>query len=393
MSSLLPLRTYNLSLVPYNPAPAIEDEFPVTVRLTIAALDPESLDDKAEPLTLRMLTRLKLLDELEAEEGSDSEEDEDEEEDELDDEVAVKQEEEDDDLEEGSEDSGEESDDDDVQEFVLCTLGPNVAYQQTLDLTISPDEEVYFVVTGSYPIHLSGNYVEHPNDELSDSDDYDSEEDISEGEEDISEVEEESDVESKIEALVGKRSAEEEERPSKKAKKEKKAVEFSKPLEQGPTPSKKTPEAKKTPEGKKTPESTPSKEAKATPSKEAKTTPSKEAKSPKVLVKTLAGGVVIEDRTVGTGPGVKKGARVSMRYIGKLKNGKVFDKNTSGKPFVFGLGKGEVIKGWDVGVAGMAVGGERRIVVPAPMAYGKQALPGIPANLELTFDVKLVGFK
>ena len=82
-----------------------------------------------------------------------------------------------------------------------------------------------------------------------------------------------------------------------------------------------------------------------------------------------------------------------MRYIGKLKNGKVFDKNTSGKPFVFNLGRGEVIKGWDIGVAGMAVGGERRIVIPAPYAYGRQALPGIPANSELTFDVKLVSLK
>ena len=82
-----------------------------------------------------------------------------------------------------------------------------------------------------------------------------------------------------------------------------------------------------------------------------------------------------------------------MRYIGKLKNGKVFDKNTSGKPFTFKLGQGEVIKGWDIGVAGMAVGGERRIVIPAPYAYGKQALPGIPANSELTFDVKLVSMK
>lgn len=52
-----------------------------------------------------------------------------------------------------------------------------------------------------------------------------------------------------------------------------------------------------------------------------------------------------------------------------------------------------MIKGWDVGVAGMAVGGERRIVIPAPMAYGSSKLPGIPANSELTFDVKLLSIK
>lgn len=53
-----------------------------------------------------------------------------------------------------------------------------------------------------------------------------------------------------------------------------------------------------------------------------------------------------------------------MRYIGKLGNGKVFDSNTNGKPFVFNLGKGEVIKGWDQGVAGMAIGGERKLTIP-----------------------------
>lgn len=78
-------------------------------------------------------------------------------------------------------------------------------------------------------------------------------------------------------------------------------------------------------------------------------------------------------------------------YIGKLESGKQFDANTSGKPFSFVLGKGEVISGWDQGLAGMAVGGERRLTVsrqsgvgadggqiPAGLAYGNQKLPGIP---------------
>jgi FK506-binding nuclear protein len=64
--------------------------------------------------------------------------------------------------------------------------------------------------------------------------------------------------------------------------------------------------------------------------------------------------------------------------------------NKSGKPFSFKLGAGEVIKGWDIGVAGMTVGGERRITIPAKLAYGNKKLPGIPANSELIFDIKMM---
>lgn len=64
--------------------------------------------------------------------------------------------------------------------------------------------------------------------------------------------------------------------------------------------------------------------------------------------------------------------------------------NKKGKPFSFKLGSGEVIKGWDIGVPGMSVGAERRISIPAHLAYGKQTLPGIPANSTLVFDIKMV---
>lgn len=64
--------------------------------------------------------------------------------------------------------------------------------------------------------------------------------------------------------------------------------------------------------------------------------------------------------------------------------------NKKGKPFSFKLGVGEVIKGWDVGVAGMQAGSERRLTIPAKLAYGSKALPGIPANSELIFDIKCI---
>jgi FK506-binding nuclear protein len=68
--------------------------------------------------------------------------------------------------------------------------------------------------------------------------------------------------------------------------------------------------------------------------------------------------------------------------------------NKKGKPFSFKLGAGEVIKGWDIGVIGMAVGGERRLTIPASLGYGtKGAPPKIPPNSKLVFDVKLLGVK
>ncbi|KAI7191402.1 hypothetical protein KC352_g21555, partial [Hortaea werneckii] len=87
----------------------------------------------------------------------------------------------------------------------------------------------------------------------------------------------------------------------------------------------------------------------------------------------------------------KSGDRVAMRYIGKLqKDNKVFDSNKKGKPFSFKLGAGQVIKGWEIGIQGLAVGGERRITIPANLAYGKQNMGDIPPNSTLIFDVKLL---
>lgn len=422
MASLIPISTYNLAIDPFMPVAAIEEEYPITIRITLAALDPEAVDDKEEPSTLRLLKRSApfLSDEDEdSEDDNEDDEDEDEEdeeeekqesEDDLDSEEETKKskkskkftkKDDDKESEEDSEGSDEELDDeDDVSEFVICTLSPKTSFQQPIDITISPDEEVYFVVTGSYPIHLSGNYVEHPGDEDSDEeddvDDYiygDSDEyDLTPDEDeliDIEDLEDEADIEGKIQELVDeddnkKRTIEQDETPKKKSKKEdKKSVQFSKELEQGPTGSDLVDKKKE-------------KKEKAKAKKEEAKKEQKDAEEPKekkFVTKTLLGGVITEDRKTGKGAQAKGGNKVGIRYIGKLKNGKVFDKNTSGKPFTFNLGKGECIKGFDLGVAGMAVGGERRVIIPPKMGYGSQALPGIPANSELTFDIKLVSLK
>jgi FKBP-type peptidyl-prolyl cis-trans isomerase len=101
-------------------------------------------------------------------------------------------------------------------------------------------------------------------------------------------------------------------------------------------------------------------------------------------------GVLIEDLSVGRGKQCKSGDRISVQYSGKLqRNGKVFD--ASRKPFVFRLGRSEVIRGWDIGCADMREGGKRRLTIPPEKAYGKSGSPPvIPPNATLVFDVTLL---
>ena len=110
---------------------------------------------------------------------------------------------------------------------------------------------------------------------------------------------------------------------------------------------------------------------------------------------TTASGLVIEEMTVGTGATAVAGKKVSVHYTGWLVDGTRFDSSKDrGDPFIFPLGKGHVIKGWDEGVAGMKVGGKRKLVVPGKLAYGPQGRPpNIPSNATLVFDVELMGVK
>lgn len=99
------------------------------------------------------------------------------------------------------------------------------------------------------------------------------------------------------------------------------------------------------------------------------------------------------DETVGTGATAEAGDNVTVNYIGSLTNGTVFDAsaNHGSAGFTFTLGAGQVIKGWDLGVAGMKEGGKRKLIIPAGLAYGSQAIGNvIPANSTLVFEVELV---
>jgi FKBP-type peptidyl-prolyl cis-trans isomerase FkpA len=102
----------------------------------------------------------------------------------------------------------------------------------------------------------------------------------------------------------------------------------------------------------------------------------------------------IEDVEVGTGAEAKSGDTVSVHYTGTLVDGTKFDSSVDrGTPFEFTLGHGQVIKGWDQGVAGMKVGGKRKLSIPADLAYGERGQGSIPPNTPLLFDVELLEVK
>ncbi len=109
-------------------------------------------------------------------------------------------------------------------------------------------------------------------------------------------------------------------------------------------------------------------------------------------------GLIMLDSKVGTGAEAKLGQSVAVHYTGwlydegaKEQKGVQFDSSrTRGKPFVFPLGAGRVIKGWDQGVAGMKVGGKRTLIIPADLAYGNRGAGRIPPGATLLFDVELM---
>lgn len=100
----------------------------------------------------------------------------------------------------------------------------------------------------------------------------------------------------------------------------------------------------------------------------------------------------IQDLKPGEGQEAKSGDRVTVHYVGTLTDGKKFDSSRDrGQGFSFQLGKGEVIKGWDRGVAGMKIGGMRKLTIPSDLAYGARGFPPvIPPNSTLIFEVELL---
>jgi peptidylprolyl isomerase len=114
---------------------------------------------------------------------------------------------------------------------------------------------------------------------------------------------------------------------------------------------------------------------------------------------TLPSGLKYQDEVVGTGPEPKAGQQVTVQYTGWLdeggKKGKKFDSSRDrNQPFSFPLGAGQVIKGWDEGVATMKTGGKRTLIIPPQLGYGARGAGGvIPPNATLMFDVELLAVK
>ncbi len=108
---------------------------------------------------------------------------------------------------------------------------------------------------------------------------------------------------------------------------------------------------------------------------------------------TTSSGLTYDVLQAGTGAEAKAGAKVKVHYTGWLTDGKKFDSSVDrGRPFEFSLGGGQVIKGWDEGVAGMKVGEKRKLTIPPELGYGSRGAAGvIPPGATLIFEVELLG--
>ena len=113
----------------------------------------------------------------------------------------------------------------------------------------------------------------------------------------------------------------------------------------------------------------------------------------KETITKMENGLIVEDIVIGEGEEAKDFNKVIVNYTGKLEDGSIFDSSLKPgrSPFTFTLGSGSVIKGWDLGVKGMKVGGKRKLTIPSELGYGSRGTGGvIPPDATLIFEVDLI---
>jgi len=319
----------------------------------------------------------------------------------------------------------EAEDDEERQEFNICTIIGGVVESCALDLIFGGYAEFY--AEGAHPVHLTGYFMPEFGDEdddereaymrqMEEDEDDDSEEEEDSEEDDDSEDEDdfgvleafdEDDDDSEEEDDDSEESESDDPAPrktkkggvvieeldddekEKKPEKEKAAAKETKKRPAADAPEAPAPAPKKE-KKKEIDEDQPKKEP---PKKEAAAEPAPAPAAKGQRAREFKNGMEIV--TVAQGPPggkqAKPGKRVTMRYVGRLQSGKIFDQTKGNATFAFRLGVGEVIRGWDVGVDGMRVGDKRRLTIPHTLAYGKKGVRGaIPGGATLIFDVELV---
>jgi len=275
-------------------------------------------------------------------------------------------------------------------EYILCHLNKDNK-QESLDLNFQQGDTISLFTQGQCPIHLTG-YLLGEDDSDDDMTLGEMMEEEGEEEEDDDEEEEEEEEEVVDQGKGNKRAMPVNGKANVPQKKKKMEVEDKvEEVKEAAAAPKLSKNQKKKLQQQQKAEATPQEgKGQAQPNKKNKDETKVQAEPSQ---KKLPGGLIVEDLVVGTGLQASSGQKVAVYYEGRLqKNNKKFDQSKKGPGFKFHLGAGEVIKGWDVGVVGMKIGGKRRLTVPAHMAYGKGGSPPvIPPNSTLVFEVELKG--
>ncbi|XP_070162329.1 46 kDa FK506-binding nuclear protein [Polyergus mexicanus] len=318
--------------------------------------------------------------------------------------------------------------------FLLCTLDKNGKSQTSLDLIFEKGENITFFCNGQGSVHMTGYLLPNENIDSDSEDEIEEEEQeeevrlntISEkclkrkiespkskkkpklakqesfesnnwddndyNEENNSSLEEDSDNDEDIEDEEDDDDDEEEEEEEEEQKHE--PEEFTKPLKH----EKKETENQRQNQQKKRHDKQNKINGEEIKQEQQSKKQKKKAEQQKnnlieVKKRIIEGGVQVEDINPGNGALATSGKLVTVYYVGRCKIGKEekkVDSCTQGNGFKFRLGKGQVIKGWDVGIPGMKVGGKRRLTIPPNMGYGvKGSLPAIPGNSTLVFEIEL----